>query len=852
MNLKIKRSVNLATSDFSGSDHEKMRQCLIRPVALFLDGMSRAVILPFGPSLVYRLVHEETLKLGLACARVVYPLTAVVSAYLLGRGVGIWFGRNLKVSDDALPKHVARFAGVAISLLVFTFGAGLQSFWWLVVIRFISACLVGSLCMITKEDSSRKDQSELMEDRLESGLNDPTVRANKRRDGYVDFASGTAKIYLTAFAVSILAGGLLYRHATGDATFQALTGSKQLTLSALFLVGVSFLAEYILRCVFAVFKPKERKEEAVNALQSGDRSQIFNKVRSRSSESTESSTVKNKAKVKEHGSLVSPTHEKSHDRIGSSTTEVFVQCRDRLESTNSLESLEGRERLGTAEFGEFFDCNSVISDMEDMPLFDEELGEASTAVAQYVDGKCLYANGAPAHVPNGDSPDAVPQNYLTFCNGNRKKAEAMWKVTQEWRRQHSVWRIHTTPHRWFPEIKKAYPHFIHGVSKNGCPIIYEQPGKMNLKQLFREGCNVSDMVRHYIFFIECISNRICTKEEVRCRMGPRPHAHNSSSWGIMVAMDVKGAGLSHLSGDVLSYLKSAGDINSSHYPLSLKRAFVINSPFWLAGAWKSIKGILPDSVQVDILSSHSYLAALREFIDDDQIPREYGGSSPFKLGEHPFELELHKLVEEASAGVEEHSDTPAIIETRPEPTYSFNHDTGTWTTEVDGLTMDEGAPHMNGGSWSSSISIKSPSRAGLHPRRRRAISTDQSRSIQLSDFSDDDVGGKKSGQIDGEADIFMIVSAMYALWSGIQGIIETAIPLWILIPPELGGLGYAPSRSGVALFCSTMVLLWVMRTKVSKVISKTPSKAPMRSFRIGVGAESVLLLLLATIPKTSR
>ena len=87
-------------------------------------------------------------------------------------------------------------------------------------------------------------------------------------------------------------------------------------------------------------------------------------------------------------------------------------------------------------------------------------------------------------------------------------------------------------------------------------------------------------------------------------------------------------------------------------------------------------------------------------------------------------------------------------------------------------------------------------------------------------------------------------------WSAIQGVIETAIPFWILTPTLLGGLGYAPSRSGVAMFCSAMVLLWVMRTKVSRVISEIPSKEPMRSFRIGAGAQSALLILLATVPKS--
>jgi hypothetical protein len=254
--------------------------------------------------------------------------------------------------------------------------------------------------------------------------------------------------------------------------------------------------------------------------------------------------------------------------------------------------------------------------------------------------------------------------------------------------------------------------------------------------------------------------------------------------------------------------------------------------------WKTIKQVIPESVQVDILSSHQYLNALREYIDDDQIPREYGGSSPYKLGEHPFEEQLLKVVEEASEFDEDFDVEIAEPELR-DATCSFNYNKSMCTAETDGVEAENCTPHFE--------DIATQVTSGLHARRRRAASPGRQTDDEHDQYEDHD---KKVANSGGEADIFFIVSIMYGLWSAIQGIIETTIPLWILVPPEYGGLGYAPSRSGVAMFCSVMVLLWIMRTKVSKVISKIPSKAPMRSFRIGVGAESVLLLLLATIPKT--
>ena len=242
----------------------------------------------------------------------------------------------------------------------------------------------------------------------------------------------------------------------------------------------------------------------------------------------------------------------------------------------------------------------------------------------------------------------VPPNFLEFYNDDQARARRAWEATQEWRRTKNVWRIHTLPNRWFPRIKEAYPHYVHGHSKLGFPIVYEQPGRMRLKELFRSGCQIDDMIFHYQFLMEFFSNIICQREEVRSLS-----SQNGSGNGLMVVMDVAGFGLGNLSADVLSYLRQAGEVNKAHYPLCTKRAFIIKTSMFLAGAWSGLKGILPDTVQVDILSQSKYLNALREFIDDDQIPPEYGGSSPYRLGSHPYELSLHQLVEERLAAEEQ-------------------------------------------------------------------------------------------------------------------------------------------------------------------------------------------------------
>jgi len=837
---------------------------VMRRLALFVDGMTRAMILPFGPSLVHRLVYKSNsnddnmiqLITAETWSGVAYYLAWVVSVYIVGRWLGSTLLSSFAVpSPDRLPVYVARLGGAALSLHIFTYGAGLAAVKWLVAIRFLSAILAGLLCGLTSGIALPEDnwiynyyqkQHWYSQGKTAAAptLEEERVDALRRREGYVDIASGTARIYLTGFAVSILSGGLLFRTVTKDSTFRKLTSTYQYSVSPLFLVGVAVTTELTLRCLFALARNPYAKEDA------GTAGRVRGVVRRMVSDNVTGNKTGRDVVV----AVESLTGGK---RVCMSPAPSFHPLIEEADDDNSAMSdlysvryfdadNATRSRVGSfTSIDEFFDCRSMASggggsggDIEEArhmatPVFFDE-----TEVARYVDGKCQYADGSPAFVPSGDCVRTVPENYLTFYNNNYERARRAWYETQLWRREQRVWKIHTQPNTWFLKIKEAYPHFVHGHSKAGFPIIYEQPGRMNLKALFRNGCEIADMVKHYIFFMEYIANHVCICPEIQQLASENSTgAPNSSSWGTMVVMDVKGAGLSHLSGDVVKYLKNAGDINSAHYPNTMKRAFLVNSPFWLAGAWSGLKGILPESVQVDILSESKYLDSLRLYIDNDQIPQEYGGASPYPLGEHPYEVALRKLVDDVK-DISEDEDIPAALPPKIEFT-AVQHREGGMSDVRDSLS-----PTRTKAVFEPTIAaVRTPP---LHPVRRRLGSVDRESRRKSVDF-DPTPTKAATASFSGQRDVFVIVSVMHVLWSFSQGGIEVAVPLWILSPTIMGGLGYSPSRSGVSLFCACLVLMWTLRTKPSKLVSKIPSKSPLRAFRIGVGSESALLALLACV-----
>lgn len=760
---------------------------MMRHITLLLDGLSRAAIVPFGSILIQKLSSQGSDLV--AWSKIPFPLALAIMVYIVGRHLGSRLDA-LKFAVNN-QQSVARVAGVTFALHILSLGAGLSSLESLLIIRFFAGLLSGFLSCITSATQNMFGDS--------SSLKGCTVE-------------GADKLYTIGFAISAFLGGILYQPASMSTKFQALTGREPYTLTPMFLVFCSVAGEMGLRLIFwysSTIRINKRRG-----------SDVF--------EDEECLPFKTPQQI---------TDNKLEDPLNSSRHKP----RKRLSSRSDSGVTGNRQRVDTAQsetsLSEFYDCDVFESEdfgaaqINEERNDDDEWGEHNeTDVAVYRDGRVVYENGSPAFVAPGDCEGQVPANYLECCGRNERKAQKMFKATQQWRWKNNVWRIHKNPHPHFEKIKTAYPHFLHGHTKEGHVIIYEQPGKMNLKTLFRGGCTVDDMIKHYIFFMEYIGYVASAKEEL-VSLKAEGYRHNSSAWRTCVVMDVSGISLSMLSGDVLKYLSKAGDVNNNHLPLTMKRVFIINAPFWLSGAWSSIKGLVPESVPVEILSSSKSLEGLRKCIDDDQIPEAYGGSSAFQIGEHPYETGLKDLV--ISANKEKGFGDQPIMRKQESKSANDQQQAVEEDEEIGRLAI----PREN---WES---------PPANPvRRRQDIGFEQSASFDLEPISEISTSRDKSTELQGG--VLTLVSSFVFFWSAVQGSIECLVPLWILTPPILGGMGYVPSRAGTTLFCACIVLLWTMRTSVAKSVSQTPVRSPMRAFRVGVGAEFVLLLLIPIIPNS--
>ena len=112
-----------------------------------------------------------------------------------------------------------------------------------------------------------------------------------------------------------------------------------------------------------------------------------------------------------------------------------------------------------------------------------------------------------------------------------KSAAARWCKTVKWRRAKAVDTALTEPQKHFADMKRMYPHFLHGRTREGEVVMYELLGCIDLEPLKAGNVAIEDVFRHFVFVHEHISAAF-EGEETRLVPTPRPHLIYMSILGV--------------------------------------------------------------------------------------------------------------------------------------------------------------------------------------------------------------------------------------------------------------------------------------------------------------------------------
>jgi len=234
------------------------------------------------------------------------------------------------------------------------------------------------------------------------------------------------------------------------------------------------------------------------------------------------------------------------------------------------------------------------------------------------------------------------QRFLEVYSSTKKATKAI-KANQEWRENIGISKYEDFKAEIAmknADIYSALTRLVgyrHGSSKLGRPVkvmrilsilspkeiksIYDD-GQVFLKEL--ELLQAKESEWHHF---------VTVPELLRQKMTP-DHYHIS-------IIDLKGCSTKLLkSGLGRKTVKAMLSFDDKHYPDGACKVFLINAPKAFSNVWNMIKRFLSKSVTSKIVVLKSNLEPLFDLVDKSELPGCIGGTSQFKLGEHPNSYKL--------------------------------------------------------------------------------------------------------------------------------------------------------------------------------------------------------------------
>lgn len=195
-----------------------------------------------------------------------------------------------------------------------------------------------------------------------------------------------------------------------------------------------------------------------------------------------------------------------------------------------------------------------------------------------------------------------------------------------------------------------YPQLYHGHAKNGCPVFISKPGVLNTDGM--ECITTLDGILKFHWYVQMHDYKarlLKHKEE-------NPDFNN---FQCVCVIDLDHLSSSQLSQRALSIVKTQTAIDSVCFPETMNKTLVINAPRFFSLTWNIIKGWIDPRTagKIELISSRkNWEDRLRELIDVDQLPSDYGGKATAttetlaKEAPEGVKTQHHELVHVRSSG----------------------------------------------------------------------------------------------------------------------------------------------------------------------------------------------------------
>jgi hypothetical protein len=183
------------------------------------------------------------------------------------------------------------------------------------------------------------------------------------------------------------------------------------------------------------------------------------------------------------------------------------------------------------------------------------------------------------------------------------------------------------------ELTNVFPHWHSGYDKTGRPVIFKQYGKFDAGQIKAlTGGNFDNLVKYHIWEQEACA-RLCLAQSKKLK---------AIIETITIVIDIKDMRMKQVNGDFITLVSLLAEIDGKQYPDTVGRIFVINATTTFAVAWQLVKAwVIPATAsKMKVLGGpKEYIPVLQEFIGEENLPSNYGGTLP------PLSPQVHPYAE---------------------------------------------------------------------------------------------------------------------------------------------------------------------------------------------------------------
>ncbi|XP_020259667.1 phosphatidylinositol/phosphatidylcholine transfer protein SFH11 isoform X1 [Asparagus officinalis] len=208
--------------------------------------------------------------------------------------------------------------------------------------------------------------------------------------------------------------------------------------------------------------------------------------------------------------------------------------------------------------------------------------------------------------------------FLRMRNFDLMKSKQMFLNMMKWREEKGVDAIAKDfTYEEYEAVKKCYPHGFHGVDKYGRPLYIERIGMVDLTSLL----NITTIDRYIKYHIS-EQEKTLNFRFPACSLAAKRHIAS-----VTTILDVEGVGAHSFSKPARELFLEIQKIDSSYYPETLHKLYIINAGPGFRMLWKALNTFMEARTlsKIQVLGG-KYQSKLLEAVDPSNLPEFLGGS----------------------------------------------------------------------------------------------------------------------------------------------------------------------------------------------------------------------------------